>query len=230
MAEYLRKTYKEIEKEIDSVVFIPLGAIQAHGTALPVGTDLFIPEAICRKCAESDGISFPPFFISFVEDKYNLPGTIKFSNDLSKEVIYQLLLSLSLNGFKKFVLVNGHDENVRPINFAAERIRSEFKEVKVISFNWWDVAWNEIAPLLDSKYEELGVAGEDETSIIQYLNLLRGKVPENNLPSLEGYKKYGKNPEKIEVFGKPESASPEKGKKIFDAICKKVGELVNREF
>ena len=164
-----------------------------------------------------------------MEKKYILPGTISSNPETCEQGIYYFLKGLVDNGFKKFVIINGHDENMFSINRALERIM-EKNEITVLVFDWWEIAWEEIKEDVDSRYDELGVAGEDETAIIQYLGLIRGKIPENNIPEKKPYQIYKKETEKLEVFGKPQSANAKKGEIILEKICKKIVEVINKEF
>jgi|GEM_PF-3715309 len=228
---YLELSYKEIEKkaEENSFVFVPLGAIQAHGTALPVGTDVFIPEELCKKAAQKvKGVVSPSLFLSYIEKKYCLPGTLSVPAEIAEKNIFFMLDSLCEQGFKRFVLVNGHDENEFSMNNACEKL-IEKRDVSLLAFNWWDVAWNDVSNILDSKYSELGVAGEDETSMIQFMNKMRGKIPKNNLPDKEPYKLYKRGEvEKLEVFGRPESATKEKGEKLMEVISSTIAEKAEK--
>lgn len=230
--KYLELGYKEIAEKAkqDCIVFVPLGAIQAHGSALPVGTDVFIPEELCVFAAEkAGGLVSPPLFLSYIEKKYCLPGTLSVPAELAERNIFCMLDSLCDQGFSRFVLVNGHDENEFSMNIACEKLLKK-RDARIFAFNWWDIAWDQVSDFMESKFEELGVAGEDETAIIQYMERIRGTIPKDNLQQSPKYRLYGLKTEKLEVFGRPQAASKEKGKKLMEtigsAIAEKVVELI----
>jgi len=99
--------------ERDPVVILPIGATEAHGPHLPLGTDAFQPEAIADAVAERvNGLVAPAIKYGQHSSTRNLPGTIGITSSTLRSMIVDILESLHRNGIRKIVIVSGHSGSV----------------------------------------------------------------------------------------------------------------------
>jgi len=99
--------------ERDPVVILPIGATEAHGPHLPLGTDAFQPEAIADAVAERvNGLVAPAIRYGQHSSTRNLPGTIGITSFTLRSLIIDILESLHRNGIRKIVIISGHSGSV----------------------------------------------------------------------------------------------------------------------
>jgi creatinine amidohydrolase len=94
------------------VCVLPVASLEQHGGHLPLGTDAFVGEAVCRRAAVMEPMAlFPvlPFGVNGEAMAY--PGGIA----LKTETLFTLLLNLcdeiARNGFDKILLFSSHGGN-----------------------------------------------------------------------------------------------------------------------
>lgn len=115
-----------------SVIFLPVGATEAHGPHLPLATDSIISvEATRRACEllEVDGIDalvLPVMSYTVAEFAVDFPGTISVSIEAATKLIEDILLSLLRQRLTRICVVNSHFEpaHVGCIKTAIERVES----------------------------------------------------------------------------------------------------------
>lgn len=106
--EMTSKEFAKIVKK-DPIVFLPMGACEAHGPHLPLGTDTFQPVDAVRQVAERvGGIIAPLIHYAQHSSTHNLPGTISITFDTVRALVKDVLDSLRGNGINKVVVVTGH--------------------------------------------------------------------------------------------------------------------------
>jgi creatinine amidohydrolase len=128
LEEYLRE---------DDRVVIPLGSVEQHAY-LSLAVDVILSERVSVEAAEPLGVpvmpSLPygitPYFAAY-------PGSPTLSAGTYRAVIRELLESLHGQGFRRFVLVNGHGGN-EPGGEAAAAWSREQSGTQVIWHNWWN--------------------------------------------------------------------------------------------
>jgi len=97
-----------------SVAILPIGAVEAHGPHLPIGTDTVIAEAMARSCAEvlSDRgravFILPPVWYTAAEFADNFPGTIGIDGSTVTAMIRQIATSLTEHEITTLALANAH--------------------------------------------------------------------------------------------------------------------------
>lgn len=123
--------------ERDDRAVIPLGSTEQHGY-LSLCTDAILSERIATEAAEPLGVPvFPvlaygvtPYFLAF-------PGSVSLRVSTYVAVVRDMLASLHGQGFRRFVLVNGHGGNSPAGSLAAEWMASH-PGTRVIFHNWWN--------------------------------------------------------------------------------------------
>jgi creatinine amidohydrolase len=235
LAENNWKNLKEYRFEL---AVLPWGATEAHNYHLPYGTDIYEADAIAAgagKYAWDKGakvVVLPtiPFGVNTGQSDIYLDMNINPSTQMA--IIRDILTVLNRQGIKKFLILNSHGGN--DFKTILRELGLEFPEMLLMSCNWYQ-------SLDKSKYFEIegDHADEMETSLIMYLH------PHLVLPLSEA----GDGKEKKSVItgirekwawserrwslvtedtgiGNPIKSNAEKGKKYFNDVAEKVGELM----
>ena len=93
----------------EDMVIIPVGSTEQHGPAGPLGVDAFAAIALAEDAAKKAGIlSTPPLWFSDAPHHLDFPGTISLRPETLIAVVKDIVHSLERNGFRKFVVINGH--------------------------------------------------------------------------------------------------------------------------
>ncbi|MGG4032808.1 creatininase family protein [Paenibacillus cisolokensis] len=150
---------------------LPIGAVEAHGPHLPLGTDNLLAERLARRLAErTDSFVLPTLPYGQVWSLQNFPGSINVSNEALVRMLYDIGESLVRQGFRIFVMLNGHLGNAVALKEAARLLYRDYPELKVYYFFYPGAkeAINEVreSPSSHSSYFH---ACELETSYMLYL-------------------------------------------------------------
>jgi creatinine amidohydrolase len=121
----------------DDRAVIPLGSTEQHAY-LSLGTDAILSERIAVEAAEPLGVPvFPvlaygvtPYFLKF-------PGSVSIRVSTYVAVVRDILDSLAGQGFKRFLLVNGHGGN-SPAGSMVPEFMADHPHTKVVFHNWWN--------------------------------------------------------------------------------------------
>lgn len=145
---------------------LPLGALEGHGPHLPLGTDSHIASELAHRAAARipGSIVLPcvPYGMSWAYR--DLPLTVSLSTETLTRVIVDVVVSAVEQGFRKILVVNGHDGNIAAIQAAAAIVEKSHGIVLSALEEWWV-----LLPALDPGiFPEpvRGHAGEPETSIM----------------------------------------------------------------
>ncbi len=214
----------------DPIVFVSVGATEAHAAHLPLNTDSVQPEAMCEALAKRfHGLLAPPLRYGQHSSTKNMPGTISLSFDTLRSLIRDILNSLADNGLKKMVVISGHAGSAHMIGLklGAEEVVSR-RGVRVMLLTDYDIAYH--FPL---EIEGDGHAGLIETSRMMAL-----------APQLvQGAKKVGKfidpqfmilpNPEANYpdgFVGNAPKATAELGREVNEFILERLTQMIEGNF
>ena len=112
---YQDLTGPEILTELteESIVLLPIGAIEQHGPHLPLSVDYVIADemarAVLEKCGkEIDLWVLPTLSFSKSNEHSWSPGTISLGYETLMAVLNDIARSVSTTKAKKIVILNGH--------------------------------------------------------------------------------------------------------------------------
>jgi creatinine amidohydrolase len=225
-------SHKGIQKAAGdtSVVVMVTGAMEAHGTHLPLATDAILPTYLAEKVAEkTNALVLPtiPFGDSWDFNKF--PGTISIDPLVLTKYYKSVMIGVFKNRFRYLIVLNGHGGNVPALKMAAKQATEKGEHV-VIIVNWW----RDLAKSARELVEETpgGHAAEDETSEVMHVrpdlvhlskavahrvvtkfDIISGSYREELLPSA--------------MYGDPRKASEEKGRLIMEQAEEELIALVN---
>jgi len=216
--------FRELIKEKNPTIIIPVGSLEQHGAHLPITTDSDIVTEIASRLAKkcnfvvlptvSYGISFEhePFF----QVNIQLLGFLR-----------DIISSLVINKVKSVIILNGHHGNVDTLEMMEANPEREwnldFKDVKIDFYSYWHFMEHEfdhagfvetslmlaISDKVKMKKAKKGLItkglSEKEIQRINKLSTERG-----------GFPKVTKNG----VWGNPTSATKKDGEKFLAEIVR----------
>ncbi|MFD3259613.1 creatininase family protein [Paenibacillus lentus] len=114
---------------------LPIGAVEAHGPHLPLGTDNLLAERLARRLAErTKSFVLPTLPYGQVWSLQNFPGSINVSNEALIRMLYDIGESLYSQGLRIYVMLNGHLGNAVALKEAARLLYKDYPELKVYYF------------------------------------------------------------------------------------------------
>ena len=143
----------------DGTVIIGIGSIESHGRHMPLGTDTLIPDKLLAMIEEKTDVLIAPTIPYGATQSLNeYPGTIDIDNDVLYRYLLCVMESLRRHGAGKFLILNGHGGNIKPIERAA--LDMDKKGCLTAVLNWWLMAWD-----MDPAWKG-GHGGGEETAAI----------------------------------------------------------------
>ena len=115
-------------EEVD-VALLPVGAIEQHGPHLPLDTDSWDADHLCRevarRCSEPRPLVLPliPYGVSYHHEDF--AGTISVSPEALARFVYEVGMSAARHGVTKLIIVNGHGGNMPTLRFAAQMVNRD---------------------------------------------------------------------------------------------------------
>lgn len=242
--EYMWETLKwpEIEERLKIVdtAILPCGAIEQHGPHLPLDVDYFdafyMAKKVAAACQDPKPFVLPaiPFGVSYHHADFK--GTICVSNTALSALVYDIGMSLAHNGIKKLVILNGHGDNAPTLKYAAQMINRDAKIFVCVETG--ETSDVDIYDLIDT-HNDIH-AGEIETSTTLALRpelVEMDKATDETLDlnnefldftSERGVSWYVNTSRisKSGVMGNASLATPEKGKKMWEIMIRKMTEFV----
>ena len=226
-------------KKMD-VALLPVGALEQHGPHLPLDTDAFDADYLARRVAEACSDPKPlvlpliPFGVSYHHADFT--GTVGISNDTLAKMIYEIGMSVSRNGIRKLVIINGHGGNSPALNYAAQMINRDARIFVCVDTG--ETSDVDIDKIIDTPNDVH--AGEIETSTglavrPQLVQMDRAKkhIPKFssrylNFTSKRGvlWYAYTRKISSSGVMGDPTKASAAKGDRIWEIMIAHLVSLV----
>ena len=126
-----RPEVEELRTRTDMVV-IPVGALEQHGTHLPIGTDYLNGLERAKLIGVRADVLVAPILLPG-QSPYHLgfAGTVTLPSTLVQEVYVEAAKSLIHHGFKRFLILNAHGGNRAITTFIVDRINQETAGIAV---------------------------------------------------------------------------------------------------
>lgn len=167
--EMTREALREVAPS--ALAVIPVGATEQHGPHLPAGTDAMHAEQVARGAAARVAEHLPVIVtptLAFGCSPHHLPfgATISLSAATFTGVLRDIGASLSIAGFRRLFIVNGHGGNHELIRQMARDLTLELA-VSVAAGSSWAIAKDELIAAGAAHDGRLpGHAGAFETSVV----------------------------------------------------------------
>jgi creatinine amidohydrolase len=177
LAEHM--TWEEYQDEVGRrIIILPVGSLEQHGPHLPLNVDVVIPTNFARLVADQiDGMVLAPISYGYKSHPTSgggqlFPGTTSLDGNTLILLTLDILRETYRHGGRRFLVLNGHYENIAFVNEAVELFVREADDALVVTLSWWDQVSDE---LVDEIFAEAGFPGWDtehaaitETSLMQY--------------------------------------------------------------
>ena len=242
-------TWEEFrDRATNSIVLLPLGAVEQHGPHLPLDTDTVVPTELCLALAARLPAFMAPTFAYGYKSQPNtgggvsFPGTTSFDGATLTACVHDIVRDLIRQGVRSISLVNGNYENTY---FAIEGIDLALRDagrppgVKVLHVNWWE----QLTPVdLDAVFHrgfpgwEAEHAGVVETSLMLHLDPGRVELDRVPTPARMALPTYTILPEPAGlvpasgVLASAQGATREIGRSLVGRLVDAIERILVREF
>ncbi|MDP6078408.1 MAG: creatininase family protein [Acidimicrobiales bacterium] len=220
----------------DSVVLLPVGAIEQHGPHLPMSVDAVIADEVASAvlaavCDDVDLWLLPTLTVSKSTEHAWSPGTLCLRSETMLQVLDDIATCVAGTSARRLVFLNAHGGNTSLLSVACRDIRVRHD---LLTF----LVHPSLPPASGgtSTKEELGMGihgGLNETSVFAHLrpeevnmDLAVRRVPEwmadNASVRFGGSVQFGWTSRDFGPdghIGDPTGANPELGRELFDAAA-----------
>jgi creatinine amidohydrolase len=222
----------------DTLILAPIAACEQHSRHLPVFADSILCAAVAEgveRSAPDRILMLPVFWLGASEHHLPFGGTLTATLPTYETVLVELLAPLLRDGFRRFLILNGHGGNIDPMRVALRRLDVMFPKAILTGAAYWDLAADAIAALCSGPRKMMGHACEIETSMMMHLrpDLVRPDLiaddPAQVSEGLDGLswpRDFGRSTDHGAV-GHPEFATADAGRRMLEAIIEKVAEVAS---
>lgn len=231
--------WSELRDELEQkpIVLLPIGATEAHGPHLPVGTDVIISQEIARRAAwklDDEGnavLVLAALAYSVTECARGFAGTVSIRPETSRALIVDIARSMKEQGAQGLVLVNSHLDpgHVAALQAAVEEVRTSVG-LPCCAPNPISRRWGK--QLGDEFRKGDCHAGAYETSLLLAVHpeLVREEVRKGLPPRWHGLAEKLKSGvidframgSEEAYFGDPAAASAQEGMRLYEVLSEMV--------
>ena len=246
-------SWMEYSKRIalpDTLVILPVGAIEQHGPHLPLNTDALLPAEIALEVARrAGGIVAPAITYGYKSIQRSgggnhFSGTTSLDGNTLISVICDVLRELARHGARRVLLLNGHFENVYFLLEGADLAIRDLRTIgidnfRVITLTYWDfIVGDALSEAFPNGFPGWAVehAGVMETSLMLHLYpkfvdmSLAPEQPPIDFPSYDIFPPLLDGTPRSGCLHSPAGASAEKGKLILECVVSGVVDVLAKKF
>ena len=242
--EWARLRADELRKysQDDTVVILPVAALEQHGPHLPVMVDSRLVEEVSKRTASlgrDKGISIitlPVVWHGLSEHHMPFGGTVTLTSNTFFLIVRDLIKSISRHGFSKFLILNGHGGNITAAEVCAQDISMELS-LPIVAATYWLEAADRFAKILETQTNVMH-ACEAETSMMMalepnlvvdsLLNEAKGPMKLDFLNAGKGAYRWRSLTHVTSngVIGDPSHSSSAKGEQLLRGASQAIFELI----
>ena len=226
----------------DTVVILPVAALEQHGPHLPVMVDSRLVEEVSKRTASlgrAKGIpiiTLPVVWHGLSEHHMPFGGTVTLTSNTFFLVVRDLIKSISRHGFSKFLILNGHGGNITAAEVCAQDISMELS-LPIVAATYWLEAADRFAKILETQTNVMH-ACEAETSMMMalepnlvvdsLLNEAKGPMKLDFLNAGKGSYRWRSLTHVTSngVIGDPSHSSSAKGEQLLREASQAIFELI----
>ncbi|HZY18264.1 MAG TPA: creatininase family protein [Ramlibacter sp.] len=124
----------------DTVIVLPVGAIEQHGPHLPCSVDSVISAGVLGKALEKlppavRAFGLAPITYGKSDEHLHFPGTMTLTGPTLLATVTELGESVYRAGFRKLLLANGHGGQPQVLEMAARELRLRHGDFVVVPFH-----------------------------------------------------------------------------------------------
>ena len=226
----------------DTVVILPVAALEQHGPHLPVMVDSRLAEEVSKRTASlgrAKGIpiiTLPVVWHGLSEHHMPFGGTVTLTSNTFFLIVRDLIKSISRHGFSKFLILNGHGGNITAAEVCAQDISMELS-LPIVAATYWLEAADRFAKILETQTNVMH-ACEAETSMMMalepnlvvdsLLNEAKGPMKLDFLNAGKGSYRWRSLTHVTSngVIGDPSHSSSAKGEQLLREASQAIFELI----
>jgi creatinine amidohydrolase len=158
----------------NTVIVLPVGAIEQHGPHLPCAVDSVISAGVMGKAlerlpAEVRAFGLAPITYGKSDEHLHFPGTMTLTGPTLLAVMTEIGESVYRAGFRKLLLANGHGGQPQVMEMAARELRVRHGDFVVVPYHVSRVA-NSSGKYISEQEKRLAMhAGHSETALMMAL-------------------------------------------------------------
>ncbi len=126
------------------LVILPVGALEAHGPHLPLGSDQIQAEATALALAERvDGLVAPSVAYGSAPGARRFPGTVSLSMAELETHVAGILAELARSGVRRLLVLSGHAErgHMAALREAADHVARSHPEARIVVLSDYDFVY-----------------------------------------------------------------------------------------
>ena len=214
----------------DPRLLVPVGALDAHGPHLPLGTDIVLVDRFADDLSAISGVLRAPTVTYGVNAAAArpAPGAATLRKKTLHRLLNDLLNAWEDGGVDEFIMLTTHQQDAHQEALAT--VVTVRARVRVV-----DVLGVDVSDLLDGQDGPMH-GDEVDTSLVLHLapGLVHTGAERDNMPPREVLRRFraGRRPRDeaghvaVPVFGRPSVASAEKGARIYARLLQRVATRV----
>jgi len=225
-----------LEDKANTVIVLPVGAIEQHGPHLPCAVDSVISSgvmgaALAKLPEEVRAFGLAPITYGKSDEHLHFPGTMTLTGPTLLAVVTEIGESVYRAGFRKLLLANGHGGQPQVLEMAARELRIRHGDFVIVPYHVSRVA-NSSGKYVSDQEKRLAMhAGHSETALMMALapHTVRMDRAAANFPPVFPSKVLSGDGRPAcawtardfgpsGVIGDPTQATPEQGADILDTL------------
>jgi len=232
-----RMSYPAVEALVatDPIVFLPIGAVEAHGPHLPLATDTLLSLELAQRAAAAigGGVIAAPIGFSVAGYASGFAGTISLAPETATALVRDVGIAIVKMGFSKLCFVNSHLDPAHVATLKAAREAIEGATGRRVAFpDQLEPRWGRT---LSEEYKSGAChAGSYETSLLLASPDGRALVDDAARKALEplhinlakamkaGKQTFEEAGADRAYFGDPAAATVEEGEQLYALLVEMV--------
>src|SRR5690348_6766582 len=130
--------FTSLIKKINRAI-VPVGSLEQHGAHLPISTDSLISERIATLVANELGCFVLPVISYAVSFEHQPMFNVSLKNSTLSRVLCEVCISLSSQGIKEIIFINGHHGNTGVLQYISQNVNSSMRsDINIFAINYWN--------------------------------------------------------------------------------------------
>lgn len=212
-----------------TLVLIPIAAVEQHGPHMPTGTDTIICTAVAEalETRMSDRVLLTPtLWLGASAHHLRLGSTLNSTLETYIKTLCDVAGSLLDDGYQRLFFINGHGGNIDPMRVALRVLQPKYPTALLTAGCYWSVADALIRETLEGDHKFVGHACEFETSLLLHLQpelvihdhlVDAGQLVPDDLDGIFVSRDMRQRTH-AGFTGRPDLANADKGRLLFDGI------------
>lgn len=169
--ELTAKSLTSIDRE-QTIVVVPIAAVEQHGPHMPTGTDTIlctaVADAVESRLPERVLLT-PTIWLGASAHHLRFGSTVNSELDTYVATLCDVARSLLDDRHRRLLFLNAHGGNIDPVRMAVRTIQPAYQDTVLAAGSYWSVADDFIRQTLQGDHKYVGHACEFETSLMMHV-------------------------------------------------------------